>query len=61
MCEDKKTDSRSQQECQKELEELRERLKDLENEIKKKEEEVREYTSHLQRLQADFDNYKKQM
>lgn len=61
MCEDKKTDSGSPQECQKELEELRERLKDLENEIKKKEEEVREYTSHLQRLQADFDNYKKQM
>ncbi|HOQ19266.1 nucleotide exchange factor GrpE [Methanothermobacter thermautotrophicus] len=61
MCKDKKTDSKSPEKCQKEVEKLTERLEELENEIQKKEEEIKEYTSHLQRLQADFDNYKKQM
>ncbi|ADL59247.1 nucleotide exchange factor GrpE [Methanothermobacter sp. KEPCO-1] len=60
MCEEKKTDSKPSNNCEDELKELKKRLKELESELAVKEEEISEYVSHLQRLQADFENYKKQ-
>ncbi len=44
----------------KELEKCTRKLKELQKELSKKEDEIEEYISHLQRLQADFENYKKQ-
>ncbi|MDI9618592.1 nucleotide exchange factor GrpE [Methanothermobacter sp.] len=60
MCEEKKTDSKPADNCEDELNKLKKRLEELENELSVKEEELSEYVSHLQRLQADFENYKKQ-
>ncbi|MGB4362722.1 MAG: nucleotide exchange factor GrpE [Methanothermobacter tenebrarum] len=44
----------------KELEKCTRRLKELKKELSEKKDEIEEYISHLQRLQADFENYKKQ-
>ncbi len=44
----------------KKLKECTSKIDELEKKLSKKEEELEEYISHLQRLQADFENYKKQ-
>ena len=36
-----------------------EQLAEMESELEKKDEEIQEYIAHLQRLQADFENFKK--
>jgi len=43
-----------------ELKEKNEELANVEENLEKKNEELLEYVSHLQRLQADFENFKKQ-
>lgn len=43
-----------------ELKEKNEELANIEKDLGKKNEELSEYISHIQRLQADFENFKKQ-
>jgi molecular chaperone GrpE len=52
-------ESENQEEVQDDLSD-EEKLAKMEEELEKKDEELREYVAHTQRLQADFENFKKQ-
>lgn len=43
-----------------ESEDIKDKLAEMEEELEKKDEELREYVAHTQRLQADFENFRKQ-
>jgi len=49
----------SLQETLEKLEEVEETLSEKEKDLEEKDEKIAEYLSHMQRLQADFENYKK--
>lgn len=49
----------SLQEALDKLEEVEETLSEKEKDLDEKDEKIAEYVSHMQRLQADFENYKK--
>ena len=48
------------QEIGKEIDELKKLLENKEKEVEEKDKKIEDYISQLQRLQADFENYKKQ-
>ena len=54
-----KEKDQSLDEVQEQLEEVEKNLADKEKELQEKDEKLAEYVSHLQRLQADFENFKK--
>ncbi|MGZ7096370.1 MAG: nucleotide exchange factor GrpE, partial [Methanobacterium sp.] len=53
------TDKNELKKLKNDLKEKEESIKDLEKEIEEKDQKIDDYYSNMQRLQADFENYKK--
>jgi molecular chaperone GrpE len=53
------TDDKELKKLKKDLDDLQSQIKEKDNEIKEKDQKIEDYYAQLQRLQADFENYKK--